>query len=93
MITVNGQTYLPGCYVDSIHGTYGHKMMIELADSILGTNFAQRVEDWGDPDEVWGTMDAAEEALNAVTTGGYWIWTDGDYMLVEDGSDLDVSLG
>ena len=91
---VNGQHADPGCYIEGSWGQYGIDRLADVAEQfglkVLGVNDPRvwRIEaESGDaPDWAWtGHVDAGdklENMLNDATTGGYWIWEDGEFYLV-----------
>lgn len=40
MPTVNGKEFEPGCYINGHAGQYGPARLVEMADELLGTDFA-----------------------------------------------------
>jgi hypothetical protein len=96
MITVNGVTKLAGCYIGSSLGFWhGAVEAASLADGYLQTDYYQQAKDMHETEDMEALislLDKIDSKLNAVTIGGYFIWVDGEYFLVEDGSEHDLYI-
>lgn len=85
-----------GCVVDDHRGQYMIDALANIADDLMGTNYASEVVEYRNIIDV-GTDDDRIRAyesmsdmgteildqLNELTTGGYWLW-DGDIYIVHD---------
>ena len=95
MVTINGIEYEQGIYANG--NTYGGEYLAERtiseAESVgfYSPTYTMLADDERS-EFIYGIADEAMDHLNEKTSGGYWIYIDGDLMLVADGSQLDKDI-